>query len=409
MQPDAELQRRISASLLRITERSAFFATLALYARYEVSRHVPTAATDGRTIFVNQDFLNKLTIPQQDGLLLHEVLHGALLHVTRRAGRHPEIWNAAADIVINGMILKEGFQLPEGGLRDESVEHLSTEEVYETLLRKSSPPPPVPWGDLLDGPPADGSSPGRQAGEDIADRVAKTGPAREGEGQGHGSKESMEGHWRNALEQAQMVAKTLAAGKLPAGMQRELGSARAAQLDWRTYLWRYLTQTPMDFSDFDRRFVGHGMYLDTLAGESVQVLVCVDTSGSVDDALVKIFLGEVRGIMRAYPHLRCDLYYADAEAHGPYSLKLGLNPPAPVGGGGTDFRPFFERISTHHFLWGKTIAIYLTDGFGTFPDHPPKCPVLWVVTPGGLNLDQFPFGEAVRLLASEQTPFVNAR
>ncbi|MBK9940002.1 MAG: hypothetical protein IPP13_00010 [Kouleothrix sp.] len=38
-----------------------------------------------------------------------------------------------------------------------------------------------------------------------------------------------------------------------------------------------------------------------------------DRSGS---AVVELFLGEVRGILRAYPHLRCELFYADAELYG---------------------------------------------------------------------------------------------
>ena len=54
-------------------------------------------------------------------------IESALLHVPRRAGREPKLWNYAADIVINGMILREGFSLPEGGLRDVTREHLSTE------------------------------------------------------------------------------------------------------------------------------------------------------------------------------------------------------------------------------------------------------------------------------------------
>ena len=409
MKLDPELQRQVSASILRITERSAFFATLALYARFEASQHIPTAATDGRTVVVNPEFWNKLTVGEQDGILLHEVLHAALLHVPRRAGRHAEIWNAAADIVINGMIAQEGYKLPEGGLRDEFVERLSTEEVYEVLLKKSQPPPPVPISDLLDESPEDSTSSQGQTGDGKDGTEQKSGAPKPSEGVGKESKEALEGHWRNALEQAQIAAKTLAAGKMPAGIQREMPSVLAAQLDWRTYLWRYLTQTPTDFQDFDRRFVGQRMYLDSLTGESVQVLVCVDTSGSVGNVEMQIFLSEVREILRAYPHLRCELLYADAALYGPYSLKFNSVIPLPQGGGGTDFRPFFDHIATHPFLWGKTVAIYLTDGYGTFPERMPKCPVLWVVTPGGLDLERFPFGEAIRLLRSQSAPFVAAR
>ncbi|MGY6528538.1 MAG: hypothetical protein ACXITR_01285 [Cyanobacterium sp.] len=46
------------------------------------------------------------------------------------------------------------------------------------------------------------------------------------------------------------------------------------------------------------------------------------------------------------------------------------------------------------------VCIYLTDGYGCFPDNVPSLPVLWVVCAGGLDLQEFPFGETVRLLNS---------
>jgi predicted metal-dependent peptidase len=136
-----------------------------------------------------------------------------------------------------------------------------------------------------------------------------------------------------------------------------------------------------------------------LEGESVQVFVALDTSGSVGDNQMQLFLSEVQGILRAYPHLECELYYADAEAYGPYSLKLDSEIPRPVGGGGTSFVPFFEKVSANRHWHTNGVCVYLTDGYGTFPDDPPTLPVLWVVTPGGLELEEFPFGEAVRLLS----------
>jgi len=44
------------------------------------------------------------------------------------------------------------------------------------------------------------------------------------------------------------------------------------------------------------------------------------------------------------------------------------------------------------------VLVYLTDGWGLFPESPPAFPLLWVVQAGGRDLEQFPFGETVRLL-----------
>jgi predicted metal-dependent peptidase len=52
-----------------------------------------------------------------------------------------------------------------------------------------------------------------------------------------------------------------------------------------------------------------------------------------------------------------------------------------------------EQLHIHD----PAVLVYLTDGFGTFPNKTPDHPVLWVVTPGGLESENFPFGNVVRL------------
>ncbi|HKD76402.1 MAG TPA: VWA-like domain-containing protein [Ktedonobacterales bacterium] len=387
-----EIDKLISASLLRLRMRSPFFATLALFARMIVTESLPTAATDGRDIFINPKFLTSLTPPQQDGLLLHEVLHAALLHVTRRSVREPLRWNIAADIVVNGMIAKEtDFEVPPRAIRDAKLEHLSVEEVYDQIVVKK-----IKCYCLSDLPDdEDGASVYIDSDGSYVLVEADLMDAAQARQAG------LEAHWRHAMEQAKIIARTTNKGNMPAGMDRELGALSPAQLDWRSYLWRFLVRTPTDFEGFDRRFFGRGLYLDALEGEKVHVYVAVDTSGSIDHELIRTLLSEVQGILRAYPHLKCQMYYADAAAYGPYDLDPDSIIPKPVGGGGTDFRPFFEAIAKdgNGLDMGETnIAIYLTDGYGTFPEAPPDMPVLWVLTSGGLDLDKVPFGETVRLL-----------
>lgn len=96
------------------------------------------AKEDYKDIFYNPDYLHSLPVAQQDGLLLHEVLYAALLHVVRQGVREAELWNIAADIVVNGIISKQGiFELPPGRLRSPKLEHLSVEEIYELLLKNT--------------------------------------------------------------------------------------------------------------------------------------------------------------------------------------------------------------------------------------------------------------------------------
>ena len=374
----ARADRAVRGSLLRLRSKSPFFATLALFAPFRADASHPTAATDGVEVIYNPAFVDKLPPAQVDGVMLHEVLHAALLHVPRRGVRDAKRWNIAADIVVNGLLFQNGFQLPDGVLRDTDLEHYSVEEVY-ALLQTEPDQRELPNPDLLE----EGSS-----------GAGGTEPQASGQpGRSSKSGKALERYWRDAMQQANSAARGFGQGTLPAGFERSVAEVTSERLNWKTLLWRYLTRTPTDFAAFDRRFVYRGLYIETLESESVKVFVCVDTSGSVEDAQITDFLSEVRGITRAYPQAQAKLYYADADVYGPYDLEGNSK---PEGGGGTDFRPFFKALGDRDVE--NAVAVYLTDGYGEFPDAAPDLPVLWIVTPGGLESERFAFGEVVRML-----------
>ncbi|MDB5046223.1 MAG: hydrolase [Deinococcus sp.] len=374
MTPPPDFQRLISGSRLRIRNKSAFFATLLLHAEFVPSQEVAAAGTDGERVYVNPEVAASLPPDVLDGLLLHEVLHAALSHVQRRGPREKKRWNRAADLIVNGMVTAAGLPVPPQSSgaqapQDEHLEKLSVEEVY-TSLEGEEHPGDEESDDLMDGPPGDAPPKNGKSGQAAAKQ------------------------WSQALAQARSVdAMSGGKGDDPLGMHRELMRLAPARLDWRAHLWRFLARTPVDFGGFDRRFVGRGLYLEALDDESLSALVAVDTSGSVDDEAVRALVGEVQGVLGAYPHVRATLYYADTEAYGPFDLHPGDPIPPPQGGGGTDFRPIFRLLDAHE----PDVLIYLTDGYGDFPDTPPRMPTLWVVPPGGLEDEGFPFGEVLRL------------
>jgi predicted metal-dependent peptidase len=389
-----DFEQLMSASLLRLRTKSPFFGTLAMLTRFVSCTTIPCAATDGRDVFLNPEFLKSLPTGQQEGILIHEILHAALLHPSRIRERDPYLWNVAADIVVNGTILQSGFELPPGGLRDERLEQLSVEEVYELLLgtgAENHDAADVRQWQLAD---LDLLAPSCR---DNSHSPISTDLATAPKFDRH-QREVLAAHWRQALQQAATIATNARCGKLPIGIEREFESIFTPQLDWRVYLWRYLVQTPTDFQGFDRRFIGRGLYLEALQCTSARVYVAIDTSGSVDRNILALFIGEIRGILGAYPHLECHLYYVDCEAYGPYSLSIDSTLPPPEGGGSTSFIPFFDRVSETWDEHTQAICIYLTDGYGEFPTSVPTLPTLWVVTPGGLDLARFPFGEAIRLV-----------
>jgi len=375
----------VSRWILRLRREAPFFATLVLFTHFYPSRDVPTAATDGENLYFNLEFMEKLPINEQLGVVIHEVLHAALLHVPRRQNRDPKLWNWAADIVVNAQVLEAKFALPRGHIRVQALEKLTVEEVYEKLLEQSPPPSYSP--DLLEDPPED--APPEVLAEAQRPRTGSLSEA---------YRRELERHWKDAVEKALTVQRMSGQGNLPSGLERLISGVVAPQLDWKSALWRYLVRTPSDFQGFDRRFIGRGLYLEGLEGQSVRVYACIDTSGSVGQRELGAFMAELRGILGAYPLLECRLYFADTALYGPYSLSDGESLPAPKGGGGTDFRPFFEALESDLSPLEEAVCVYLTDGFGQFPEQVPEHPTLWVVPAGGERSSEFPFGEVVMLL-----------
>ena len=96
---------------------------------------VPTAATNGRDLLFNADFVHSLNAQELDGIVVHELLHLALLHVPRRGVRDHMVWNIAADIHVNGIVhsMKQ-LKLPAGAVEDLGLAPLCVEEIYEKLL-----------------------------------------------------------------------------------------------------------------------------------------------------------------------------------------------------------------------------------------------------------------------------------
>lgn len=376
------LPKRLQAALLRIRGDHPFFGTLALFAELRVTQDVATAATDGKTLFFNPDFIEKLDGPRLCGLVSHELLHAALQHVIRRREREPLAWNIAADIVVNGMIRKDtDYPLPEGAVEDPKLVHLSVEEIYEQITRDGYKMPKLALQDVMLAPSASSGEAGSSSLE-----------------QGEAAK--LQRHWRGALQQAGAVAMRVGKGIGRNGLDalRDVQGACEARISWRELLWQFIVATPFDFAGFDRRFIHQGLYLEDMVGESVEVAICIDTSGSIGGPELDAFYGEIQGILDAYPHIRGRLFFADADLYGPYEFSSTAPMPQARGGGGTDFIPFFNWIEQQEKSNSVALCIYFTDGYGSFPNVPPSTPSLWVVSPGGLESSRFPFGTVARMV-----------
>lgn len=203
--------------------------------------------------------------------------------------------------------------------------------------------------------------------------------------------------WEIAVGQAETLAKL--AGKVPAGLNRALDGSAQAGVDWRELLRRLWSETnPADYSWMrpNRRHIWQGLYLPGIVREGVgEIVVAVDCSGSVGARQLSLFEAEIRSILAGQRPERIHVLYFDACVHKVDTFEGGEQISlAPVGGGGTDFRPCFDWIDEQ----GRQpqMVVFLTDLYGSFPEKTPSYPVLWAST----GSQQAPFGQVVPMQAA---------
>ncbi|MCR4656059.1 MAG: VWA-like domain-containing protein [Lachnospiraceae bacterium] len=142
-----KLTQKVLTSRLRLLNDHGFFGLLLMHAKFSLGEEYDTAWTDCRErIWINPDFLEALSERELDYVLMHEILHMVLGHSFRQKERDQDIFNIAADIVVNSNILKaydgdeDAISLPDfGGVQmhraaDGKEGYLyTTEEIYAQL------------------------------------------------------------------------------------------------------------------------------------------------------------------------------------------------------------------------------------------------------------------------------------
>lgn len=348
-----------------------FFGTLALRLRLVEDPRCKTCAVDGVHIFYNPEWVKDLSVPQLRGLLAHEVGHCIFEHIGRRAQRNPQKWNHAGDYVINNMLTEVGFELPPHGLTNPAYKGMSADQVYNLLPEN----------------PGNGAGNGEPGGafDDVLD----------GDSAGTEAEHSqMKSDWQIATIQAAAAAK--AEGKLPAQLERFVDEMTESKADWRAQLRRFVTERSNDDYNWlrpNRRLISQGIYMPSLYNEAMgEIVVAIDTSGSIDQATLNAFGSEINAIRDAVRPKLTRVIYCDAavnhvdEFQAEDELHFKMH-----GGGGTDFRPPFKRVAD---LGAQPACfVYLTDGYGPFPDHAADYPTIWCMTTDV----KAPWGENIRI------------
>ncbi len=414
----------------RLLVRYPFFGSITAGARFIENEDILSSATDGRDIFYNPGYLASLSDEGKLFVLAHEVCHIAFDHVFRSAGKDPDLWDLATDAVVNAYLESDGLPLTEGAVDMPEALDYDAESFYLLLAgdlsgEKDDTDPsgseaPETKKDALFQKSQGGS---RSKGEASQEKNREKGGQMQGNsagkdkrGAGHDSHELWEEALKKRQEQGSMpsseesqdpvseaVDRCSALGEKEAFKENEIerrkqleelrnslasssggyGSGDGEEPRRRFsvgrarpfFEWRRLLHEAVKYNvdwSFENAEIEEGVVnarLEEIPWPETEVVL--DTSGSVDEVLLKSFLRECKNILML-SSLRVGCF--DTKFYGFNEIRdeSDIDALEFPGGGGTDFNAaigaFTNRVEN---------KIIFTDGRARMPGKP--CDALWIV------------------------------
>jgi len=200
---------------------------------------------------------------------------------------------------------------------------------------------------------------------------------------------------RSVLERSK---KNTAFGLLPAGLKAYLQSIEQntrPSVNWRRMLRLFATSSQRTYlkNTIRRPSRRYGSIPGIKVKHKNKLLVAIDTSASVSNQDLAAFFGEIHHIFRQGAEIM--IVECDTHIQKQY-LYRGKTPQFITGRGGTDFNAPLLLANKNY---QPDAIVYFTDGAGSSPKIIPRAPILWMLTPDGINedtWDELP-GRKVRL------------
>lgn len=340
------------------------------------------------------------------GLVLHENLHVALKQIPRHRDLNHDhkMLNYAMDFVVNDIIkntdgttghTKEPIVLlPDGALYHPMFHNWSVRKVYDYLKKRKEEldkadqdgdqPQPCPQQN-------NGSTNGEDQSETDIDEALRN---MDKEMDGHVFTEvedmdaeelkKLENEIDKALRQGGMLA-----GRMGASIPRVIGDLLETKVDWRE-VFREFVQSAMRGKDeytwrkMSKTYLANNMYLPSIHSETMgEVVVAIDTSGSIDNEQISEFASELASICETCNPDKVRVLWWDTKVHGEQVFEGNYGDIAkmlkPKGGGGTHVGCVSDYIIKSSIK--AEVLVVFTDGY---VEHEPKweidLPTMWFVT-----------------------------
>lgn len=416
----------IEALKRKMLVKYPFFGSVVAGVKYKEERSVGTAGTDGKTIYYNPDFLEKLSTDEQTFIFAHEVCHIAFNHILRSEGKNPQIWNTATDAVINQFLKRDGLKMVEGGVDIADAVNYDAEQLYNKMMQEQQQNQSGSGNNQQDqnqeqqqnqSGSGNGQQDQNQEQQDVGhdthslwedavkkhkEERAKTSEKKESlldrllnrkkeeqpkekteiekkqeELEEMGEKDAFKKNRDEKKQQLEELKQAIAKQASTPGTSTnrdirtvsDIGTAKPL-IDWR-YILREAITYDVDWS-YKNATLEDGVLTANLEEiPTPETEIVLDTSGSINEILLKNFLRECKNILQ---QSRVKVGCFDTEFYGFHDIRTeeDIESMKFEGGGGTDF-----DVAVNAFSRRVENKIIFTDGEASMPDMP--IDAIWIV------------------------------
>lgn len=434
----------------RLLVKYPFFGSVVANSNFIAEPAVGTAGTDGKNIYYNPNFIESITDDQQTFIFAHEICHIAFDHIFRSESKDKDLWNIATDSVVNAFLKQDGLPIVEDGVDIPEAINYDAEEMYKKLLEKKKQQQQNGQGN---GQNQQGSQQQSSSSGENSQEQDKQSQEQSSNGSSKDSQEEEKqqdvGHdthsmWDKAIEKRHQeeqqqpdekqnkeqekkkneeIKKLTELGEKEAFKQNkiernkqleELRKALASQshghgnttnserrnitdigtseplIDWRRLL-KEAVKYDIDWS-YQNAGIEDGVvtaYLEEMPRPETEIVL--DTSGSIDETLLRNFLRECKNILQTS---KVKVGCFDTQFYGFTEIKdvSDIDNLPFYGGGGTNF-----EVAVNAFTRRVENKIIFTDGDANMPNTP--IDAIWIVF-GGIKIN--PAGGKVIHIDDEQ-------
>ena len=396
---------------------------------------IGTMGVDTRArMYYDPEFVRSHELIELAFVISHEALHVFLNHPKRFLAKFPQakqlevpgtlsrkeshflmrmlkLWNVAADLAINGMLIKSMARLKEGCYAEDFgfAEGLTADEYFELLLQKRG----------KEKEPGKGEDEGEEEGEGGGEGQDEGEGEGEGQDEGKGGDEEWTGiggsgadgvkrPWegsrdgglpehdqecvrRGTARKIEEYKASRGKGSIPEGLVRAASDMLRPRVNpiqaIKSRIQSTIAHVPgfgdLTYNKPKRRKLPGNVLMPASIRPLARVLVIVDTSGSMEDTDLRLGLGVIHDVLRGLPDPSGVPVWAGDAALQTAQNVFSTNQVELKGGGGTDMGGLIEQAAASRPT--PSAIIVVTDGYTGWPSRKTRMPVIVCLTQSSMK------------------------